>query len=45
MKTNTDNKRIRMLSEWIKGGQPKGRKFAKRVSVKLGRRWKASVEQ
>ena len=45
MKTITDNKRIRMLGEWIKGGRPKGRKFAKRVSAKLGRRWKASIEQ
>jgi len=40
MKTVTQVKRIRMLSEWLKGSRSAGRKFVKRVSVKLGRKWK-----
>lgn len=40
MKTVTSVKRVRMLSDWVKHMRPKGRKFVKRVSVKLGRKWK-----
>jgi len=40
MKTVTSVKRIKLLSQWLKHARPGERRFVKRVSVKLGRKWK-----